>query len=626
MDLLFDEQDTIISATESRRALDQTPAIVSVITEKQIRDMGVHTLIEVLESVPGFKVSYPSGLATGYAVSVRGLKSGESENTLLMINGHRVNNPYSGSWTFLFDEFPLADVRRIEIIRGPGSALYGSNAVVAVIHIITRQASDFHDAEATLAAGNRETQLGHLSVATDHVDHNVMLSLDEASTRRGRGAVGSDSAGLSGRKNFWRRQQSGYVSVAGGDWNLFAMHLNKRRGSLLDATNRIDTSTDIAIRQSFAGLSWTQEGNDWDAEWRNDADLFDMDPKWQTFGGPSYQRSPVKNLTLSTQGLLRYRGIEDHEWTLSASYDHIRQFGVRNIISGVDVTGTLNHNQAASRRVPSLVVQDEWRPMASLAITAGLRTERYSDVGSSLSPRLAGIWHASQALDIKLMAARAFRAPSFVELYSANNPSIIGNRNVKPEVMDTVEAGVAWHQGIWRVDGNVFYSRFHQRITRVAPSPLTVNVGRTDLQGVEIELRADVQKDMYGSISYTFQQGESRITGVKRHLADVPEQMIRASGDVPVPLPVLRQYLHLHGDVHWVGPQRRAAGDTRAPLAAATLVDFTLRTTDKYHGVSAAFIVENAFNHKTYSPMADPRVSDLRIFDRDWMLQFSYEF
>ncbi|MDQ6966854.1 MAG: ATP-binding protein, partial [Mariprofundaceae bacterium] len=62
----------------------------------------------------------------------------------------------------------------------------------------------------------------------------------------------------------------------------------------------------------------------------------------------------MKNLTLSTQGLIRYRGIENHEWTLSASYEHIRQYGVRNIISGVDVTGRLNHNQAAARRVPNL--------------------------------------------------------------------------------------------------------------------------------------------------------------------------------------------------------------------------------------------------------------------------------
>ncbi|PJC70383.1 MAG: hypothetical protein CO017_05640, partial [Zetaproteobacteria bacterium CG_4_8_14_3_um_filter_59_5] len=70
MDMLFDEQDTVISATESRRALDQSPAIVTVITEKQIKDMGVHTLIEVLEAVPGFKVSYAAGVVNGFSLSV----------------------------------------------------------------------------------------------------------------------------------------------------------------------------------------------------------------------------------------------------------------------------------------------------------------------------------------------------------------------------------------------------------------------------------------------------------------------------------------------------------------------------------------------------------------------------
>ena len=624
MDMLFDEQDTVISATESRRALDQSPAIVTVITEKQIKDMGVHTLIEVLEAVPGFKVSYAAGVVNGFSLSVRGLKSGESENTLLMINGHRVNNPYSGSWTFMFDEFPLADVRRIEIIRGPGSALYGSNAVVAVISIITREAGDFHEAEASVSAGNRSTQRGHVSLGSGSIGNNYLLSLDESTTDGGGDTVLRDSAGVSGQTNFWRRQRSGYLSVTSGDWNLFAMHLNKRRGSLLDATNRIDTSTDIAIRQSFAGLSWKHDGGEWDMEWRNDADWFDLDPRWQTFGGPSYQRSPVKNLTLSGQGLLRWRGWRNHEWTASLSYEHIRQFDVRNVVSGVDVTATVNHNRNTTRGVPSLVLQDEWRPVDEVALTAGLRLERYSDVGSSASPRLAAIWHASPRLDFKAMFARAFRAPNFIELYSANNPSIIGNSNVKPEIMDTAEAGVSLHDGIWRLDGNVFYSRFHQRITRVAPSPLTINIGRTDLQGFEIELRADVQKDLYGSMTYSFQRGESRNAGVRTLLADVPAQLLRVSGDMP--LPVFGQDIHLHGDVHWIGPQRRASGDTRPMLGSATLADVSVRMGSLVAGLSASLVVENVFNQKTYSPVTNPLMSDLRIFERDWMLQMSYEF
>jgi len=75
VDLLFDEQDIVMTATESQRALGQAPAIVTVITEKQIIDMGARTLIEALESVPVLNVSYPTDLATGHPLTVRGLKS-----------------------------------------------------------------------------------------------------------------------------------------------------------------------------------------------------------------------------------------------------------------------------------------------------------------------------------------------------------------------------------------------------------------------------------------------------------------------------------------------------------------------------------------------------------------------
>ena len=78
VDMLFDEQDTVMTATESQRALGQAPSIVTVITEKQIRDMGARTLIEALESVPGLEVSFPAGLANGHTLTVRGLKSGEA--------------------------------------------------------------------------------------------------------------------------------------------------------------------------------------------------------------------------------------------------------------------------------------------------------------------------------------------------------------------------------------------------------------------------------------------------------------------------------------------------------------------------------------------------------------------
>jgi len=617
--MLFDEQDTVMTATESQRALGQAPSVVTVITEKQIRDMGAHTLIEALESVPGLNVSFPTDLAGGHTLTVRGLKSTEAENTLLLINGHRVNNPYSGSWTFLFDEFPLDAVRRIEVIRGPGSALYGSNAMAAVIHIITRGADDFRGSKAGAFTGNHGAVGGHITTGGIGENASIMLNLNAASTDGDKQSILKDAAGKSGKGNFWRRQQQGFISASAGKWSLFAMHANKQRGSVLDATNLIDHASNISIRQSFAALTWAQEGDTWDISLRTDADLFDLDPQWQLLGGAQLVRSPVKNLTLSESGLMRFRGWQDHEWTLNVNYDHIRQFDVRNVVNGADLTASLNHNRNTTRQVWALVIQDEWSPLASLTATAGVRVEHYSDVGSHTSPRLALVWRATDMLDFKAMYGHAFRAPNFIELYSANNPSILGNSNVRPESVNTYELGASLHSGIWRLDSNVYYSRYKNLITRIAPSPLTVNIGRETLKGVEIELRVDMQKDLYGTLSYTWQTGSSSLTNAR--LPNVPMQVVRLSGDVPLPLNT-----HLHADAHWIGPQKRVVGDPRPALPSTWQADLAIRTGRSSSGPSISFVMNNIFNHKIYSPVAMSTMSDIPIHDREWLLNIDWAF
>ena len=619
VDLLFDEQDSVITATESQRALGQVPAIVTVITEKQIRDMGAYTLIEALDSVPGMNISYPMDLGVGHTLTVRGIKSSEAEKTLLMINGHRVNNPYSGSWTFLFDEFPLDDVRRIEIIRGPGSALYGSNAMAAVIHVITKSGEDFHGSGASVAAGNHGSQRGHVTTGSKESGRNILLSLNGSSTDGDKLTIARDAAGRSGVSNFWRKQQSGFLSASSGNWSLFAMHVNKRRGSILDGTNNIDKSTNIAIHQSVMAVTWRQQGDDWDAELRSDADLFDIDPQWQMFGGAQRLRPQVKDLTLSGRAMLRYRGWQMQEWTLSLSYEHIRQFGVHMFNNGVDVSALFNHNRNAVRQVPALVIQNEWSPLPQLTVTTGVRMEQYSDVGSHVSPRFAAIWSPISSLDIKAMYGHAFRAPNFVELYSSNNPAVQGNPNIRPETVDTFELGGSFHEGIWRLDSDFYYSRYKSQITRLATSPLTVNIGRTNLRGFEVELRADVKKGLYGSLAYTWQRGSNDLTS--QQLAGVPVRMVKFSGDVPLPLDT-----HLHADLRWMGPQTRELGDTRPSLGAMWLTNLALRMGNPVDGLSVSLNVRNLFNRKIYSPVAIPGMSDLTLYDRQWMANISYEF
>ncbi|HZH04638.1 MAG TPA: TonB-dependent receptor plug domain-containing protein, partial [Myxococcaceae bacterium] len=125
---------TVVSSTGTLQALNEAPSIVSVITKEQIRQFGLFTLADALQQMPGTTV-----LINEFGdkiVAARGLSS--SPNILVLLDGERLNDFYDGSTPYTY---PLANIERIEMIRGPGSALYGTNALSAVISMFSKQPS-----------------------------------------------------------------------------------------------------------------------------------------------------------------------------------------------------------------------------------------------------------------------------------------------------------------------------------------------------------------------------------------------------------------------------------------------------------------------------------------------------
>lgn len=98
------------------------------------------------------------------------------------------------------------------------------------------------------------------------------------------------------------------------------------------------------------------------------------------------------------------------------------------------------------RNVKYAFVQDEWNFAKDWTLTAGVRRDHYSDFGGTTSPRLALVWDAAYNLEVKVMHGTAFRAPSFAELYTTNNPVAIGNPNIKPERIASDELAFSWQQ------------------------------------------------------------------------------------------------------------------------------------------------------------------------------------
>jgi iron complex outermembrane receptor protein len=154
--LFFEEEALVTLATLHPHKVREAPAIISVITAEQIKNMGARNLADVLITIPGIGILTSTAWSRA-EIEVRGVETRQSDKVLVLVDGHRLNDPFFGGATTITDDFPLENVKQIEIIRGPGSALYGANAFVAVINIITKKAEEIDGIQLNLGYGSFET-------------------------------------------------------------------------------------------------------------------------------------------------------------------------------------------------------------------------------------------------------------------------------------------------------------------------------------------------------------------------------------------------------------------------------------------------------------------------------------
>lgn len=156
----FYAEEEVEIASLKLQPVEEAPGIVSVITAQQIKDMGSRDLNDVLRMLPGFQLEVNPRYTTSYGV--RGIQQYYNNRILVMMDGVPLNEPYFGQSNSNWCDMPLNNVKRIEIIRGPGSALYGTYAFLAVINIITNKAEDIDGVEFSTSCGSWNTQHHYL--------------------------------------------------------------------------------------------------------------------------------------------------------------------------------------------------------------------------------------------------------------------------------------------------------------------------------------------------------------------------------------------------------------------------------------------------------------------------------
>ena len=182
-------------ASRKSEKIAKAPGIISVVTRSEIEQYGGENLLDILQHIPGVQVTGSSFIPNN-AVSMRGqLNQHYANRILFLINGRPFRDDTAGGWNLaLYKQFPINDIERLEVIRGPGSVLYGTNAFSGVINIITRNADNAEPAELSVAYGSYHHRKLQGRAAYKGDDWSVTAAINKQETK-GDKATFTDEAG-----------------------------------------------------------------------------------------------------------------------------------------------------------------------------------------------------------------------------------------------------------------------------------------------------------------------------------------------------------------------------------------------------------------------------------------------
>lgn len=459
----FYGEEIVVTASRYPQLISESPASITVVTAKEIQASGAINVADALRLVSGVDIK-----STGYlwGENTIRLRGSTSDQILLLVDGRRNNSP-QGAWN-QFDNISLGDIEKIEVVRGPASALYGADAVGGVVNIITKKGvKPETNISASLSTFN--TQKYSITHSLSHKALNGFFAAE--STRSDGQRPNSDYDGQNFKgKVTWNIREKVDLALSAGLYQA-----TKGVPNTIVTPSLTDRQTD---RKGYIDLS----GNLGNIEVRTYQNQFDRKFSSATI-------SQHKNWTDGIElGLNLPYLSSGFEWR-----------GDR--IESTENGGHATYNLA-------LFLQKEIEFDRSLKVVLGARGDKHSVFGSVLSPRAGLIYHPVPDTTIRSSWGESFRAPNFDDLYWPTTPWVAGNPNLRPEKAQTIDLGIdrSFDNSMVASLG-LFTSNINDMIGW-APGSDGVwrpsNVDTAKLEGGEAELKKSFTPLFSGFINYTY--------------------------------------------------------------------------------------------------------------------------
>lgn len=612
--------ESVTGVSKYQQSIRRAPAGVTVFTASDIKNYGWTTLADALRAAPGLHIR--SDRFYDF-VGTRGFTRPRDYNarTLILLDGHRIDDSIYQQGAigtdFILD---LDMVERIEIINGPGSSVYGSNAFYGAVNIIPKTGRDIGGTQAGVALGSEPSAKGRVTVGdrtTGGVDYVVSatqwwsrgeksFSLP-ASWRavdpvRLTGATADNLddmrhqsvfaragwRGISGEVAYSRREKEVLPFVYYTPTDREAHGIDERAYALVRATG--EPTPDSSINAKLA------------------VDLYNYEGLFSPAGAGFQPFAPYAN-SLSINSELRWRQIFDDVQSISLGFEfqeNVRQdFGAE-----LPAAGLTYLRVRESSRYASPFAQLDWEFTSSLRASVGARYDYYDTGEERLTPRVGFIWDPYSTTTLKLLYGEAFRVPNVAER-SPGEPGIVLSPNIGPETNRSWEF-IAEHRfdSVWKVESHVYYTVTDDLITAV-PNPanpaelIRGNSGRYITQGFDIGPTAYFPSGVQLRASATLQA--TRDDATDQIVADAP----RSLGKLHFSAPVIGRWLRASGEIFYVGDRKDVGGVDGIVRRTGDYVtaNVTLRAAPIWHRWDLALSVYNVADDRWSDPKDTGQIS-----------------
>ncbi len=656
-------EDMTDVATKTRMNADFVPGMVTVLHGKDLEARGIRTVNEALRMAPGVDLFFDgSGI---WKTQVRGLSNPFAYgNFKILLNNAVIDKAF---WINPAPDIPIEQIERIDIIRGPASAIYGEFALSGVVDIITRKnglLSEYNNRLFT-GFGNNEKYTAGVVLSTSIFEKAFHMSLNASGSKTEGSNIQSGPDKLAvlslpsyapGSINDYRELETAFLSLSYMDFSLQAHLLNHGQGDFFGYALALPPYENRAVfRDRFMGVEARHKVRFHN---RLNAEIKLGCQKQRLKGEDAYVAPPPGDNDDMAFGIHyeenTFRTGVDLTWASSAETKD-GQPG-HNLLLGWSFTenrlGNIwfesNFNPGAhfmtpetrysgeffgleegtSRMINSITFQDEYQAFDRLTITAGFRWDHYSDIKNNFSPRLGAVYHASRHHIFKAQYARAFRPPTLEELHAEKNLVVLGNPDLKSEFNDTFELGYIFRKDLTVIGASLFYSELDNLIGVIDEQ--RVNIGSASLKGIELELKYQLVMNILkldANISYVNSKDgytNEAISGAADWLSNV--------GLIYQPfnyLTVTLQYRH-------VGNRHMDMDDPRDDLSSYNTFDLTgMILIPALKGLTVRGGIKNLFDEDVRYPSPLIRLSGLAIptypedfprAGRGWWVRISYDF